>query len=115
MFLTTLILVASARRASGCPDQLGCAWWGFGLEMGIVLVLFLGILLAIGDKSLKTIGDTTARNPLANNRNGRHLPTAGRHSALLPAPPHTAISQHAAQQVYVVKTRKYYYIVFTMY
>ncbi len=32
----------------------------------------------------------------------------GRHSALLPAPPHTAISQHAARQVYVVKTREYY-------
>jgi hypothetical protein len=31
----------------------------------------------------------------------------GRHGALLLAP-HTAISQHAAQQVYVVKTRKYY-------
>jgi hypothetical protein len=32
----------------------------------------------------------------------------GRHGALLPAPPHTAMSHHAAQQVYVVKTRKYY-------
>ncbi len=32
----------------------------------------------------------------------------GSHGALLPAPPHTAISQHVAQQVYVVKTRKYY-------
>ncbi len=32
----------------------------------------------------------------------------GRHGALLPAPPHTAISQHAARQVYVIKTRKYY-------
>ncbi len=27
--------------------------------------------MAIGDKSLKMIWDTTARNPLANNRNGR--------------------------------------------
>jgi hypothetical protein len=27
----------------------------------------------------------------------------GRHGALLLAPPHTAISQHAAQHVYVVK------------
>ncbi len=32
----------------------------------------------------------------------------GRHGALIPAPPHTAISQHAVQQVYVVKTRIYY-------
>jgi hypothetical protein len=32
----------------------------------------------------------------------------GCHGALLLAPPHAAISQHAAQQVYVVKTRKYY-------
>jgi hypothetical protein len=33
--------------------------------------------LAIGDKSLKTIWDTTARNPLANNRNGAvHRATA---------------------------------------
>ncbi len=32
-----------------------------------------------------------------------------RHGALLLAPPHTAISQHDAQQgVYVLKTRKYY-------
>jgi hypothetical protein len=30
-----------------------------------------------------------------------------------PAPLHTTISQHAAQQVYVVKTREYY--CFTMY
>jgi hypothetical protein len=32
----------------------------------------------------------------------------GRHGALPPAPPHTRISQHAARQVYVVKTREYY-------
>jgi hypothetical protein len=32
----------------------------------------------------------------------------GRHGALLPASPHTAISQHAARQVYVAKTIKYY-------
>ncbi len=32
----------------------------------------------------------------------------GRHGALPPAPPHTTISQHAARQVYVVKTREYY-------
>ncbi len=37
-----------------------------------------------------------------------------RHGALLPAPPRTAISQHAAQQVYVIKTRKkycFYYLI----
>ncbi len=32
----------------------------------------------------------------------------GRHDALLPALPHTAISKHAAQQVHVIKTRKYH-------
>ncbi len=32
----------------------------------------------------------------------------GRHGALLLALPHTTISQHATQQVYVVKTREYY-------
>ncbi len=32
----------------------------------------------------------------------------GRHGALLPAPPHTTISQHDAQQVYFIKTRGYY-------
>jgi hypothetical protein len=32
----------------------------------------------------------------------------GRHGALPPAPSHTTISQHAAQQVYVIKTREYY-------
>ncbi len=30
------------------------------------------------------------------------------HGGLLPAQPHTALSQHAAQQVYVVQTREYY-------
>jgi hypothetical protein len=30
----------------------------------------------------------------------------GRHGAPPPAPPHTTISQHDAQQVYVVKTRE---------
>ncbi len=32
----------------------------------------------------------------------------GRHGALLPTPPHTIFSQHAAWQVYVVKTREHY-------
>ncbi len=32
----------------------------------------------------------------------------GRHGALPPAPLHTTISQHAVQQVYVIKTREYY-------
>jgi hypothetical protein len=32
----------------------------------------------------------------------------GRHGALHPAPPRTEISQHAARQVYVLKTRIYY-------
>jgi hypothetical protein len=32
----------------------------------------------------------------------------GRHGALPPAPPHTTGSQHAARQVYVVKTGEYY-------
>jgi hypothetical protein len=32
----------------------------------------------------------------------------GHHGALPLAPPHTTISQHAARQVYVVKTREYY-------
>ncbi len=41
----------------------------------------------------------------------------GRHGALPPALPHTIISQHAAQQVYVLKTRDYYcfYFVFISY
>ncbi len=40
----------------------------------------------------------------------RPLLPSGCHGALPPAPPHTAISQHVVQQVYVVKTRnrKYY-------
>ncbi len=38
------------------------------------------------------------------------LPSAyDRHGALPPAPPQTTISQHAARQVYVVKTREYNY------
>ncbi len=37
----------TVRVAFGCPDQLGCAWWGFGLEMGIVLGLFWGIVLVL--------------------------------------------------------------------
>jgi hypothetical protein len=32
----------------------------------------------------------------------------GCHGALSLAPPHTIISQHAVQQVYVIKTREYY-------
>jgi hypothetical protein len=41
----------------------------------------------------------------------------GHHGALPLAPPHTTISHHAAQQVYVVKTREYYcfYYVFISY
>ncbi len=41
----------------------------------------------------------------------------GCHGALPPAPLHTTISQYAAQQVYVVKTRAYYcfYYVFITY
>jgi hypothetical protein len=41
----------------------------------------------------------------------------GRHGALPRAPPHTTISQHAGQQVYVIKTREYYcfYYVFISY
>ncbi len=41
----------------------------------------------------------------------------GCHGTFPPAPPHTTISQHAAQQVYVVQTREYYcfYYVFISY
>jgi hypothetical protein len=41
----------------------------------------------------------------------------GCHGAFPPSPPHTTISQHAAWQVYVVKTREYYcfYHVFISY
>ncbi len=38
----------------------------------------------------------------------RPLSPYSRHGALLPAPPHTAISHYAVQQVYVVKTKEYY-------
>ncbi len=40
----------------------------------------------------------------------------GRHGAPPPAPPHTTISQHAVQQVYVVKTKEYicYYYLFAI-
>jgi hypothetical protein len=48
------------------------------------------------------------------NQGGRHCPMAAMvPSAPPPAPPHTAISQHAARQVYVIKTREYY--CFTVY
>ena len=36
------------------------------------------------------------------------------HGALLPAPPHTAISQHDEWQVYVVKIRKYYCVYYLL-
>ncbi len=41
----------------------------------------------------------------------------GHHGALPPAPPYTTISQHAVQQVYVVKTREYccFYYIFISY
>jgi hypothetical protein len=54
------------------------------------------------------------RDQLGGSQVKKHTPTwrlplhYGRHGALLLALPHTAISQHAARQVYVVKTRKYY-------
>jgi hypothetical protein len=43
------------------------------------------------------------------NHGGRHRPTAAmRHEAPLPGQKHTTISQHARQQVSIVKTRKGY-------
>ncbi len=67
-----------------------------------------------------TLDTRLARQKLGKNTHpnhgGRHWPMA----AMVPsplAPPHKTISQHAAQQVYVTKTREYYcfYYVFISY
>jgi hypothetical protein len=52
----------------------------------------------------------TSNTRLAWQKLGKniHPNHGGCHGALPPAPPHTTISQHAAQQVYVIKTREYY-------
>ncbi len=57
-----------------------------------------------------TLDKWLARRKLGKNTPQSWRPPSpyGPHGDLLPAPPHTAISQHAAQQVYVVKIRNYY-------
>jgi hypothetical protein len=61
--------------------------------------------------SWRTLDTQLARQKLGKKNTPptwRPLLPYGRHGALLLAPPHTTISQHDAQQVYVVKTRGYY-------
>ncbi len=77
-------------------------WWRYEVGQWLVFGWFWG---------WGTSDTWLARQKLGKNNTPQswRLPSPyGRHGALLPAPPHTTTSQHAARQVNVVKTRKYY-------
>ncbi len=80
--------------------------WPFLTETWGGTVVGFGVVLGLG-----TLDTQLARQMLGKKstpQSWRPPLPYGRHGALLPVPPHTAISQHDAQQFYVLKIKKYY-------